>query len=447
MKQTLCLSLISHTNIGKTTLARTLLRQDVGVVADRAHVTTSADAWTLVDTSRATLKLWDTPGFGDTRKLLARLRSEASPLSWFLREVWDRTVDRDFYFAQLALRNVCTEAHVIVYLVDGTQHPDREASFVHAEMELLAWTERPVVLLINQTGPQADAWHAFAARYPIIRGVLSLDAHTRCWVEEVALMQELVPHFPEPLRPHMADIALAWAGQLTEQFTRSMTCLADHIATAAADAQSGARLHPKKAVAALRGRLDTSTRAFGAELIAVHQLEGGAAVDVQASLDEVIGPIHFSVPKTAIASAVFGAAVGGAAASAATGGFDGGTGAIIGLGVGTGAGWLLAKGVNSFGSDVARWSDDYLRQVVIRACLLYIGVAHFGRGRGAFSESQDVSAWRGKIERALGDTGRLARTWQRRDAIDRPALQRLLTETVQAVLTEQYPRARELWKP
>ena len=33
------LSLVSHTNIGKTTLARTLLMRDVGEVADRAHVT------------------------------------------------------------------------------------------------------------------------------------------------------------------------------------------------------------------------------------------------------------------------------------------------------------------------------------------------------------------------------------------------------------------------
>ena len=33
------LSLVSHTNIGKTTLARTLLMRDVGEIADRAHVT------------------------------------------------------------------------------------------------------------------------------------------------------------------------------------------------------------------------------------------------------------------------------------------------------------------------------------------------------------------------------------------------------------------------
>ena len=36
------LSLVSHTNIGKTTLARTLLGRDIGEVADRPHVTETA---------------------------------------------------------------------------------------------------------------------------------------------------------------------------------------------------------------------------------------------------------------------------------------------------------------------------------------------------------------------------------------------------------------------
>ena len=36
---TIALSLISHTNAGKTTLARTLLQRDVGEVRDAPHVT------------------------------------------------------------------------------------------------------------------------------------------------------------------------------------------------------------------------------------------------------------------------------------------------------------------------------------------------------------------------------------------------------------------------
>ena len=41
---TISLSLISHTNAGKTTLARTLLSESVGEVRDSAHVTVQATA-------------------------------------------------------------------------------------------------------------------------------------------------------------------------------------------------------------------------------------------------------------------------------------------------------------------------------------------------------------------------------------------------------------------
>ena len=44
------LSLVSHTNVGKTTLARTLLRRDVGEVRDEAHVTETAEGHVLIDT-------------------------------------------------------------------------------------------------------------------------------------------------------------------------------------------------------------------------------------------------------------------------------------------------------------------------------------------------------------------------------------------------------------
>ena len=59
------LSLVSHTNVGKTTLARTLLRRDVGTVLDAPHVTEVSEAHELIAVDGARLQLWDTPGFGD----------------------------------------------------------------------------------------------------------------------------------------------------------------------------------------------------------------------------------------------------------------------------------------------------------------------------------------------------------------------------------------------
>ena len=44
----IALSLVSHTNAGKTTLARTLLGRDIGEVRDAPHVTEFADVHTML---------------------------------------------------------------------------------------------------------------------------------------------------------------------------------------------------------------------------------------------------------------------------------------------------------------------------------------------------------------------------------------------------------------
>ena len=95
------LSLISHTNVGKTTLARTLLRKDVGEVLDQAHVTEKSEAHLLLEEGGDRLLLWDTPGFGDTVRLLRRLKQENNPLGWFLHQVWDRNLDRPLWCSQV----------------------------------------------------------------------------------------------------------------------------------------------------------------------------------------------------------------------------------------------------------------------------------------------------------------------------------------------------------
>ena len=42
------LSLVSHTNVGKTTLARTLLKKDIGEIGDRPHVTALPEPHLLI---------------------------------------------------------------------------------------------------------------------------------------------------------------------------------------------------------------------------------------------------------------------------------------------------------------------------------------------------------------------------------------------------------------
>ena len=90
MTTPLRLSLVSHTNVGKTTLARTLLGRDIGEVRDAPHVTEFAEMNLLLASPEGDrLELWDTPGFGDSVRLVRRLRGRASPLGWLLSEVWE----------------------------------------------------------------------------------------------------------------------------------------------------------------------------------------------------------------------------------------------------------------------------------------------------------------------------------------------------------------------
>ena len=95
------LVLVSHTNAGKTTLARTLVGMDIGEVRDAPHVTTVSESHPLLASPAGdALLLWDTPGFGDSVRLARRLAHADNPIGWLLREVVDRYRDRPFWLSQ-----------------------------------------------------------------------------------------------------------------------------------------------------------------------------------------------------------------------------------------------------------------------------------------------------------------------------------------------------------
>ena len=238
------LSLVSHTNVGKTTLARTLLRQDVGEVRDQAHVTEAAEGHVLIDTPQGeTLRLWDTPGFGDSARLLQRLRLSGNPIGWLLTQVWDRFTDRPFYSSQQAIRHVRDESDVVLYLVNAAEAP-AAAGYVEAEMQILGWIGKPVVLLLNQMGPprgaEADAadeaaWRQHLAPYPWVRGAISLDAFARCWVQEDRLLGAVGAVLPAETQAAFGRLRDAWRARNLQVFEAATQALAGQLAAAAAD--------------------------------------------------------------------------------------------------------------------------------------------------------------------------------------------------------------------
>ena len=244
---TVSLSLVSHTNVGKTTLARTLLGRDVGEVRDAAHVTETADAHVLADTAGGDrLLLWDTPGFGDSLRLAKRLAHGGKPWGWFLTEVWDRWRDRPFWSAQRVLQHVMAECDVVLYLVNAAEAPE-DAAYLNAELEVLGLLGKPVVALLNQLGAASGSeaaaaedalvlrWQVWLRQSSVVRAVLPLDAFTHCWVQEATLWQAVVPCLPAAQQPVFARLQAAWQQRQQAVWQRATDELARRIARAALD--------------------------------------------------------------------------------------------------------------------------------------------------------------------------------------------------------------------
>ena len=147
--QKINLSLVSHTNVGKTTLARTLLGRDIGEVGDRSHVTIEPEDYVLLRApDDSELILWDTPGFGDSVRLAERLKARSNPIGWFTSEIWDRLTDKSLWLNQQAIKHVRDKSLVILYLVNASESPEA-VPYVKAEMDILAWVNKPVIVLLN----------------------------------------------------------------------------------------------------------------------------------------------------------------------------------------------------------------------------------------------------------------------------------------------------------
>lgn len=478
-ERTIALSLISHTNVGKTTLARTLLRRDIGEVRDEPHVTDLAEAHEMIAADGARLLLWDTPGFGDTARLAKRLRGAGSPVGWILTQAWDRFANRALWCSQQAVRNIRDDADVVLYLVNAAEKPE-EAGYVALEMEILAWIGKPTLALLNQMGPpreaaaeQADeaAWRAHLLPFDHVKGVLALDAFARCWVQEEELLARVRSLLPVAKQRAYDRLCAAWRERSAQTLAASMRALSKQLAQTARDEESltsptwkeglrqvlkllgvGSKREPtdqERAMAALAERLDLRVRATTDKLIGLHKLEGSAGAAI---LERLRSNYRHEAPLHAGAAGIVGGAITGAlsglAAEVAAGGLAAG-GATIGGGLlGALAGGGLAKGYNlarGVRQPVVRWSDEFLEILARSALLRYLAVAHFGRGRGGWTEGEAPPFWQSEVAQVVqaradglaacvaagraGDDGAFT-AWLERCA--REVLARLYPETAQA---------------
>ncbi len=459
------LSLISHTNVGKTTLARTLTRRDVGEVFDQAHVTEISEAYSLVRAAGNELFLWDTPGLGDTVRLVRRLKKSGNPIGWFLHQVWDRSLDRPLWCSQEALRNVREDADCVLYVVNAAETPE-DAGYVAFELEILAWIGRPTLVVLNQTGAAGESsehieeeWRAFLDRHDIVRDVLSLDAFGRCWVQEDVLFHRVVALFDGEKKEAMLVLAQMWHSENLGVFERSMELIADELAATATDREALPGVFPsatqkQEAMETLGKRLDVREERLWDAVINAHGLEGKSALEAKQNIDAyvVMGEEALTPKKGAILGSMVSGAIGGLTADIMSGGLSFGGGLLAGtiLGAFGGAGLSHAMRFLKTGEEPAvSWSSEFLDGLTERLILRYLAIAHFGRGRGVFEEDSAPAGWTHSVRATLAARKpRFASHWseaglpqgtQRRIA---QGLGKDVTKAVASILNHAYPESR-----
>jgi hypothetical protein len=479
--QEIALALVSHTNAGKTTLARTLLVRDVGEVRDEAHVTFASERQELLRTPEGDLlSLWDTPGFGDSRRLARRLRHAGDPLGWFLTQVWDRLRDRAFWSSQRAIRTVADAADVVLYLVNAAEAP-QDVAYLDAEMEVLALLERPVIVLLNQLGPplapaderaETERWRQRLAGVAIVRDLMPLDAFARCWVQEGALLDAVGRQLPADQVDAFTRLRQRWLDQRFGTWRAAMSVLAEVLARAARDqepvAEAGwndrlarwgsalglqrkdeAPALPAAQAAALQrlsGRLHDDLRRTADRLIALHGLEGRASGVLLERLGERLAITQPLDEKQAgLWGGLVTGALAGLKADVLSGGLTMGGGLLVGGLLGALGGLGLARGVNrarGIDSAAMAWNAEVLLDLAQAALLMYLAVAHYGRGRGEWAEAEHPDFWREQVAQVVtedADTLRAAADADLGDPL--PLLQDWLQQRCLQLLRRLYPDA------
>jgi hypothetical protein len=158
--------------------------------------------------------------------------------------------------------------------------------------------------------------------------------------------------------------------------------------------------------------------------------------------------------QASLLGGVVSGALSGLAVDVMHGGLTLGAGMLAGgiLGAVGGAGVARALNVvRGTGTGFASWSDTAMGPLVQAALLRYLAVAHFGRGRGQWVQSEAPAHWVDVVDEVLAaERDTLAAAWAGRATTFEnageaehlaQALQPVLSRSTRAVLERLYPGA------
>ncbi len=141
-------AVVGHPNKGKSSIVSTLARND-SIDISRQSGTTKTSNQYRIDTGNGGFDLIDTPGFQRPRQVLKWLKTKAKSADQYADAIKTFVLDESCklnFPDEVELLTPLVKGAAILYVVDGSRPYGAE---YETEMEILRWTGRPSMALIN----------------------------------------------------------------------------------------------------------------------------------------------------------------------------------------------------------------------------------------------------------------------------------------------------------
>jgi len=352
-ERALRIAVIGHTNTGKTSVLRTLLRDpSLGVVADEPGTTREPSTHTL-RAGAESIELMDTPGLEDAASVLWELRdieerdglSPADALDRLLAEPGALAAETA---AELGPLRVLAGADAGLLIFDAREPPRAKH---WEEYELLRRCGRPIIAVLNcvvSPGARHREWEAGLRRHGL-HAVVEFDAWAADEGDAALLLIKLRELLGGDWRPRI-DGLIAARKQAQQRRALAMAevlaALAVDLVTHRRTASVGKR---EEGAADLAADLEEGWARFRRALAEIHGVDERRLAAVEARLDAKLAAATGSRPaETAKAgsAAASAAILGGLVAGVAKGGVVdlAAGGATLGLGAAAGGALGFAVG-------------------------------------------------------------------------------------------------------
>ncbi len=195
-------AVVGRPNKGKSSVVATLARDDSVHIAAAAGSTREARRFPMRVDGETLYELVDTPGIQRARQILAWLQANCSDASMRPASVAEfvRLHGEDPQYAdEVSALAPLLEGAGVIYVVDGSVPFGAD---YEAEMEILRWTGRPSLALVNpiENSDYVEQWVAGLGQY--FQTVRVFDAHRaeyRKQLELLSLFGHLDPEWQQPL--------------------------------------------------------------------------------------------------------------------------------------------------------------------------------------------------------------------------------------------------------